>query len=35
MSPLCALIVVIGVLPQTLIGVISPSVESIMHLLGH
>ena len=35
MSPLCALILVVGVLPQTLIGVVSPSVESIMHLLGH
>ena len=35
MGPLCALILVVGIVPQTLIAVISPSVESILRLLGH
>jgi NADH-quinone oxidoreductase subunit M len=34
MGPLCALILLVGVLPQTLIGVISPSVESILRMLA-
>jgi NADH-quinone oxidoreductase subunit M len=33
-APLCVLILVIGIMPQTLIGVISPSVEAIMRVLS-
>jgi len=35
MGPLCVLIVLIGVLPQTLIGVVSTSVESIVRAIAH
>jgi NADH-quinone oxidoreductase subunit M len=34
MSPLCLLILVVGLFPQTLIAVISPSVQVIMRALG-
>jgi NADH-quinone oxidoreductase subunit M len=34
MSPLCFLILVVGLFPQTLIAVISPSVQAIMRALG-
>jgi NADH-quinone oxidoreductase subunit M len=34
MSPLCLLILVVGVFPQTLLGVISPSIEALVHLVG-
>jgi NADH-quinone oxidoreductase subunit M len=33
-APLCVLILVIGIVPQSLIGVISPSVEAIMRVLS-
>jgi len=35
MGPLCVLIVLIGVLPQMLIGVVSTSVESIVRAIAH
>ena len=34
MAPLCVLIVVVGVFPQTLVGVMSGSVEVLVRLVG-
>jgi NADH-quinone oxidoreductase subunit M len=34
MAPLCVLIVFVGVYPQVLVGVMSSSVEALVHLVG-
>jgi NADH-quinone oxidoreductase subunit M len=34
MAPLCVLIVFVGVYPQALVGVMSTSVEALMHFMG-